>query len=46
MTMAEQAPRRIEEAPVSKPKGQRSWVSASDRNVGDPNPGDPLKRPI
>lgn len=48
MTMAEQAPKRIEEPPMGKPKRQsgRSWVSANDRNVGDPNPGDPLKRPI
>ncbi len=32
------------EVPVGK-KG-RSWVSANDRRIGQPNPGDGLKRPI
>ena len=27
-------------------KEGRGWVSDNDRRVGEPNPGDPLKRPI
>ena len=49
MTIAE-APARPAEEPVrpapEKRKAGRAWVSANDRRLGDPNPGDPLKRPI
>lgn len=49
VTIQEQAPRKIEEPPEAaapKRKPGRSWISANDRNINGPNPGDPLKRPI
>lgn len=48
VTMAERAPRAVDEE-MEKPqrsKPGRAWVSSHDRNIGDTNPGDPLKRPI
>jgi hypothetical protein len=47
VTMAPAHP--VEEAeapPPEKRKPGRAWVSANDRRLGEPNPGDPLKRPI
>jgi hypothetical protein len=46
LTIPDPAPRKIEEPPQPKRKPGRAWISANDRNINDPNPGDPLKRPI